>query len=36
MINEIFDFEKEIALKNNIDEKSFMISAFPCIFVLSY
>ena len=21
MINEIFDFEKEIALKNNIDEK---------------
>ena len=32
MINEIFDFEKEIALKNNIDEKSFMISAFPCIF----
>jgi hypothetical protein len=29
MIDEIFDFEKKIASKNNIEEKKFTISGYP-------
>ena len=32
MINKIFDFEKKIALKNNIDEKIFITSGWPLLF----
>ena len=32
MIGEIFDFEKKIASKNNIEEEKFIISGYPYFF----
>ncbi len=32
MIGEIFDFEKKIASKNNIEEEKFIISGMPYFF----